>query len=54
MRRQDDVFNDFFGFAMILPYYRYILNHSEARLILHNRVVGGVFVASVLYGNLLA
>lgn len=54
VRRQEDVFNDIFGFAMIWPYHHYCLNYSHQRLISHNRVVGGMMVTSVLYANFLA
>ena len=54
VRRQEDWLNEIFGFGMLYPYYRYVLNHSEQRLVLHNRVVGGAVVLSVLYANLLA
>ena len=54
IRRQEDVGNDLFGFGMIWPYYRYILNHSERRLAAHNRIVGGALLLSVVYANLLA
>ena len=54
MRRKEDAINDIFGFAMIWPYYHYVLNHSHQRLVSHNRLVGGALVASVLYANFLA
>ena len=54
LRRREDIFNDLFGFGMLWPYYRCFLNHSERRLIMHNRVVGGTVGAAVLYANLLA
>eukprot|EP00977_Amphora_coffeiformis_P017293 scaffold5538_cov159-Amphora_coffeaeformis.AAC.11 len=54
VRRKEDVVNDIFGFAMIWPYYHYFLNHSHQRLVSHNRVVGGMLVASVVYANFLA
>jgi hypothetical protein len=54
MRRKEDPFNDLFGFAMIYPYYTAILNHSERRLIRHNRLVGGSIIIAILYANLLA
>ena len=53
-RRPDDLLNELFGFAMVFPYYQYCLNHSERRLILHNRVVGGLMIGSIGYANLLA
>jgi hypothetical protein len=53
-RRQEDIFNDLFGFGMIWPYYNYLLNHSERRLILHNRFVGGSVVMAVVYANFFA
>jgi hypothetical protein len=54
VRRKEDVVNEAFGLAMVYPYYRYILNHSEKRLVRHNRVVGGAVVASVVYATLFA
>ena len=54
VRRQEDIFNDLFGFGMIWPYYHFLLSHSERRLLLHNRVVGGSVVLAVAYANLLA
>jgi hypothetical protein len=54
IRRKEDVMNDIFGFGMIYPYYRYILNHSEKRLLLHHRFVSGSIVLSILYVNLFA
>jgi hypothetical protein len=54
VRREEDVFNDVFGFGMIWPYYHFLLNHSEVRLVRHNRIVGGMVVASVCYASLLA
>jgi len=53
-RRREDVANDLFGFAMLYPYYRYVLGYSERRLVLHNRVVGGAVASAILYANLLA
>jgi hypothetical protein len=53
-RRREDAVNDIFGFAMIWPYYQYILNHSHARLVAHNRIVGGSVLLSVVYANFLA
>lgn len=52
-RRKEDIYNDLFGFGMIWPYYHFILNHSERRLISHNRLVGGTIILSVLYANIL-
>lgn len=46
--------NEAFGLGMVYPYYVYILNHSEQRLIRHNRVVGGAFVCAMVYANLFA
>jgi hypothetical protein len=54
VRRQEDIFNDLFGFGMIWPYYHVLLSHSERRLLLHNRIVGGSVVLAVAYANLLA
>jgi hypothetical protein len=54
VRRREDIGNDLFGFAMIWPYYHYFLNHSEMRLIRHNRLVGGSFVLCIIYANFLA
>jgi hypothetical protein len=54
VRRQEDIFNDLFGFGMLWPYYHYLLNHSERRLILHNRVVSGSVVLAVAYANFIA
>ena len=54
MRRKEDPVNDIFGFAMIWPYYHYVLNNAPTRLTTHNRVVGGLVAASVVYANFLA
>lgn len=54
VRRQEDIGNDLFGFAMIWPYYHYFLNHSERRLISHNRFVGGSLILCIVYANFLA
>ncbi|KAL7571187.1 hypothetical protein ACA910_010615 [Epithemia clementina (nom. ined.)] len=54
IRRREDFYNDLFGFAAIGPYYHYILNHSERRLVLHNRFVGGAVLLQVIYANMLA
>jgi len=54
IRRKEDITNDIFGFAMIWPYYRYCLNHSERRLLLHNRIVAGTVITAIVYANLLA
>jgi len=54
MRRREDYINELFGFGMIYPYYRYILNHSEKRLARHNRIVGGTVILSLLYSNFFA
>ncbi len=54
MRRKEDLWNDLFGLAMIWPYYRFVLNHSESRLVLHNRIVGGSLAAAVVYATFIA
>jgi len=54
IRRREDGYNDLFGFAVLWPYYRTFLGHSERRLVMHNRFVGGSVAAAVLYANLLA
>jgi hypothetical protein len=54
VRRKEDLVNEAFGLGMVYPYYLYILNHSEKRLVRHNRVVGGVVVASAVYATLFA
>ena len=54
LRRKEDIGNELFGFAMIYPYYHYLLNHSERRLIGHNRFVGGTVALCIVYANLLA
>jgi hypothetical protein len=53
-RQTEGLGNELFGFAMIWPYYTYILNHSEKRLMRHNRLVGGTVVLSIIYANVLA
>ena len=50
LRRQEDVWNDAFGLGMVYPYCRYILQHSERRFLLHNRIVGSGFVMTCMYG----
>lgn len=52
IRRKEDIVNDIFGFTMIYPYYRYILNHSEKRLLLHHRIVSGSIILSIIYTNI--
>lgn len=54
VRRREDYINEVFGFGMVYPYYRYILNHSEQRLMRHNRIVGGAVLLSIVYANFLA
>ena len=54
IRRKEDIYNDLTGFAALYPYYHYILNHSEQRLVAHNRIVGGTVILALLYANLLA
>jgi hypothetical protein len=54
IRHQEDIFNDMAGFAVIWPYYRYILNYSEKRLIFHNRFIAGSILMSVAYATALA
>lgn len=54
IRRQEDFVNELFGFAILWPYYRFFFNHSEKRLIFHNRLVGGTVAMAVVYANLLA
>jgi hypothetical protein len=54
VRRQEDGLNDIFGFGMIWPYYRYVLNYSERRLLWHNRILGSAVVVSVVYANFLS
>jgi hypothetical protein len=51
IRRKEDIVNDVFGFAMIYPYYRYVLNHSEKRLILHHRIMSGSIILSIMYAT---
>ena len=53
LRRKEDIGNELFGFAMIYPYYHYLLNHSERRLIGHNRFVGGTVALCIVYANFL-
>lgn len=54
LRRKEDIGNEIFGFAMIYPYYHYFLNHSEHRLIRHNRIIGGSVALCIIYANFLA
>ena len=54
VRRQSDVGNELFGLGVVWPYYRYVLNHSERRLVLHHRLVGSLCVASLLYAQVVA
>lgn len=54
LRHKEDLYNDLAGFAVIWPYYRYILNYSEQRLALHNRLVAASIVLCVGYANVLA
>lgn len=54
IRHKEDIVNDMAGFAVIWPYYRYILNHSEKRLFYHNRFIAGSILLSVIYATNLA
>mmetsp|Transcript_19828 Transcript_19828/g.25530 ORF Transcript_19828/g.25530 Transcript_19828/m.25530 type:complete len:152 (+) Transcript_19828:179-634(+) len=54
IRRREDIYNDLTGFAALYPYYHYVLNHSERRLVAHNRMVGGAVVLALCYANFLA
>jgi hypothetical protein len=54
LRHKEDIFNDLAGFAVIWPYYSYVLNYSERRLLLHNRFIAGSVFLSVVYANMLA
>ena len=54
LRQRQDVYNDMTGFLILWPYYHFILNYSEQRLVTHNRLVGSTVVLAVLYANFLA
>jgi hypothetical protein len=54
MRRREDIWNELFGFVVTYRYYTYFLASTEKRLILHNRVVGGIAALAVVYGFFLA
>lgn len=54
IRRREDAANDIFGLTMMMPYYHYVLNYSEARLRAHNRFLGVVVLSSLFYANFLA
>lgn len=50
IRGREDWWNELIGFGVTYRYYSYFLASTEKRLILHNRVIGGAAVFSVLYG----
>ena len=54
IRRKDDWANELVGYGVAYRYYMAFLAHSQRRLLMHNRVVGGVMAVSVLYANFLA
>lgn len=54
VRRREDIGNDLIGFVMLWPYYHYVLNHSERRLVMHNRTVGAALLSSCIYAVLFA
>jgi hypothetical protein len=49
IRNTQDPWNDFFGCAVAYPYYQNIV---VRRPVLHNRVVGGAVLLSILFANL--
>ena len=54
IRRREDFYNDLFGVAVLYPYYHHILNHSEKRLVRHNRVLGTSVLIAFIYANFFA
>jgi hypothetical protein len=53
LRQKEDFINELFGFGITYKYYATFLSHSEQRLILHNRVFGGVILGAIIYGHLI-
>lgn len=52
IRQKEDLFNDLFGFGVTYKYVTYFLGASEVRLIRHNRVFGGIFVGTIIFGHI--
>ena len=51
IRQRQDFYNELFGFGITYKYYTYFLGSSEKRLILHNRIFGGVCLGALFYGS---
>lgn len=51
-RAKDDFYNDVFGFAVTYKYYTTFLGCTERRLVLHNRAVGAMVLAAVVYAGI--
>ena len=49
-RHKEDIWNEIFGFSVSTWYYVYILNHYR-RAIVHNRIILGSIVGTILYAN---
>jgi hypothetical protein len=53
MRRQQDIWNEFFGYVVTYQYYSFFIGSTSQRFNRHNRFVGGAFLLTVLYANIL-
>lgn len=51
IRRKQDGYNNLFGLSVSVGYSRFFL-HSNARLLLHNRVVGGTICGGILISSI--
>jgi hypothetical protein len=51
IRQKEDYINELFGFGITYKYYGTFLSFSEQRLMLHNRIFGGMILAAVVYGH---
>ena len=50
IRGRQDWINEVVGFAVTYQYCTYFLWGTEKRLLMHNRVVGGIVVTTMAYG----
>lgn len=51
IRQREDFINEIFGFGITYKYYGTFLSFSEQRLMLHNRIFGGMILAAIVYGQ---
>ena len=54
IRGKQDWINEVVGFAVTYKYCTYFLWGAERRLIMHNRVVGGLVFGTIVYGSFIA